>query len=162
VTPPRPTRIYSELTSPPVTPILERPHSTFYPSQSSSPNNSNIPAEHIEITTSTHPEPTIIEWTSPSTRRREYEEIDRATSGVRGFWRRVAPRWCQFGNNSRVPFFEEGKNGKANYEGSVRRFRMDLPDDEPVQTQNRRGLKLKPKLVVHAIGGRRSKTTSWL
>jgi hypothetical protein len=39
---------------------------------------------------------------------------------------------------------------------------MDLPDDEPVQTQNQRGLKLKPKLVVHAIGGRRSKTTSWL
>ncbi|KAL2842490.1 hypothetical protein BJX68DRAFT_167459 [Aspergillus pseudodeflectus] len=161
-TPPRPPRTYSDISTPPVTPILERPYSTFYPSLSSSPNNSNVPAEHIEITTSTQPEPTIIEWTSPSTRRREYEEIDRATSGIRGLWRRIAPRWCQFGNNSRVPFFEEGKNGKANYEGSVRRFRMDLPDDEPVQTQNQRSLKLKPKLVVHAIGGRRSKTTSWL
>ncbi|KAL2848818.1 hypothetical protein BJY01DRAFT_211383 [Aspergillus pseudoustus] len=161
-TPPNPLRTYSELSSPPVTPILESPHSTFYPYQSSSPNNSNIPVKHVEITSTIHPEPTIIEWTSPSTRRREYEEIDRASSGVRGFWRRVAPRWCQFGNNSRVPFFEEGKKGKANYEGSVRRFRMDLPDDEPTETQNRRGLKLRPKLVVHAIGGRRSKTTSWL
>ncbi|KAL2808820.1 hypothetical protein BJX63DRAFT_407925 [Aspergillus granulosus] len=160
--PPRPARTYSELSSPPVTPILERPQSTFSPSEPSSPKNSNIPVDHVKITTSIHPEPTIIEWTSPSTRRREYEEIDRASSGVRGLWRRVAPRWCQFGNNSRVPFFEEGKNGKANYEGSVRRFRMDLPDDTPAESQNRRGLKLKPKLVVHAIGGRKSKMASWL
>lgn len=67
-----------------------------------------------------------MEWTSSSTRRREYEKIDRASRGIRGLWRRVAPRWCQ-GRNSRTPFFEEGK---SNREGSVRRFRMDLPSDD--------------------------------
>ncbi|RAL15085.1 uncharacterized protein BO97DRAFT_403721 [Aspergillus homomorphus CBS 101889] len=69
---------------------------------------------------------TVIDWTSPSTRRREYEKIDKASSGVRGFWRRVAPKWCQ-SRARRMPFFEE-KDGKGNYEGSVRRFRMDLPE----------------------------------
>ncbi|KAJ5674980.1 uncharacterized protein N7477_004914 [Penicillium maclennaniae] len=67
----------------------------------------------------------MMEWTSDTTRRREYEKIDRSTRGVRGLWRRVAPRWCH--RDSRVPFFEEGKTGR---EGSVRRFRMDLPDEE--------------------------------
>ncbi|PGG95551.1 hypothetical protein AJ79_09993 [Helicocarpus griseus UAMH5409] len=72
---------------------------------------------------------TVIDWTSPSTRRREYEKIDRSTRGVRGMWRRFAPSWCQPGD-SRTPFFEEGKGGKDMYEGSVRRFRMDVPDDD--------------------------------
>lgn len=67
-----------------------------------------------------------MEWTSDSTRRAEYEQIDRASRGVRGFWRRVAPRWCQT-RDSRTPFFEEGKTSR---EGSVRRFRMDLADEE--------------------------------
>ena len=68
---------------------------------------------------------TVMEWTSDTTRRREYEKIDRSTRGVRGLWRRVAPRWCH--RDSRTPFFEEGKTSR---EGSVRRFRMDLPDEE--------------------------------
>lgn len=80
---------------------------------------------------------TAIDWTSPSTRRREYAKIDRASHGVRGLWRKVAPRWCQ-SRNDRMPFFEPDKNGKANYEGSVRRFRMDLPD-EPELARSRRG-----------------------
>ncbi|KAK2744663.1 hypothetical protein FQN55_006581 [Onygenales sp. PD_40] len=71
---------------------------------------------------------TVIDWTSPSTRRREYEKIDRSSRGVRGMWRRFAPSWCQ--SESRTPFFEEGKTGKGTYEGSVRRFRMDVPDDD--------------------------------
>lgn len=71
---------------------------------------------------------TVIDWTSPSTRKREYEKIDRANRGFRGLWKRVAPRWFQPGDN-RTPFFEEGKNGKANREGSVRRFRMDIQED---------------------------------
>ncbi|KAJ5486454.1 hypothetical protein N7530_000754 [Penicillium desertorum] len=70
---------------------------------------------------------TVMEWTSPDTRRREYEKIDRASSGVRGLWRRVAPR-CFQPRDSRTPFFEEGKTER---EGSVRRFRMDIPDEEP-------------------------------
>ncbi|KAL5335963.1 hypothetical protein BJX70DRAFT_305728 [Aspergillus crustosus] len=152
-TPPRPIRTFSELSSPPVTPILEHHHSTFYTQSDTS--HQTVPIQHVKVQSAPQAKPTIIEWTSPSTRRREYEAIDRASSGVRGFWRRVAPRWCQFGD-TRVPFFEEGKDGKANYEGSVRRFRMDLPD-EPVDG-SRLGLKIKQKFVVHAIAGRRSKT----
>jgi hypothetical protein len=100
---------------------------------------------------------TVIDWTSPSTRRREYEKIDRASTGVRGFWRRVAPRWCQFGDN-RMPFFEEGKKGKGNYEGSVRRFRMDLPDEPADETgsRSRKGLKFKKKLIGRPFAPRRS------
>lgn len=157
-TPPRTVRTLSDFSSPPVTPILERRPSV---AGSPGPNTSHYDHESVdqvdvEVGT-TETKPTIIEWTSPSTRRREYKAIDRASSGMRGLWRRVAPRWCQFGD-SRVPFFEEGKDGKANYEGSVRRFRMDLPE-EPSDKQTRRGLKLKPKISVQAIGvGRRSKT----
>ncbi|KAJ5151107.1 uncharacterized protein N7482_010359 [Penicillium canariense] len=80
---------------------------------------------HSPSASSIHVPATVMEWTSPSTRRLEYEKIDRASRGVRGLWRRVAPRWCQK-RDSRTPFFEEGKTGR---EGSVRRFRMDLPDE---------------------------------
>ncbi|KAL1991070.1 hypothetical protein VTN49DRAFT_5574 [Thermomyces lanuginosus] len=73
---------------------------------------------------------TVIDWTSPSTRRREYEKIDRSNRGLRGLWRRIAPP-CFRPSYSRTPFFEEGK---TNREGSVRRFRMDLPDKEATST----------------------------
>ncbi|CAI7627176.1 unnamed protein product [Penicillium bialowiezense] len=76
-------------------------------------------------TSSIHVPATVMEWTSDDTRRREYEKIDRASSGVRGFWRRVAPR-CFQTRDARIPFFEEGKPER---EGSVRRFRMDLPEE---------------------------------
>ena len=68
------------------------------------------------------------DWMTFSTRRREYEKIDRANRGFRGWWRHVAPKCCRL-RDKRTPFFEE-KGGKANYEGSVRRFRMDLPDED--------------------------------
>lgn len=74
---------------------------------------------------------TVIDWTSPSTRKREYEKIDRSARGIRGLWRRFAPRWCQT-ESKRTPFYEIGKHGKPNYEGSVRRFRMDVPKQEAV------------------------------
>lgn len=76
---------------------------------------------------------TVMHWTSASTRRREYEKIDRNSRGIRGFWRKVAPK-CFHPSTSRTPFFEEGKDGKGNYEGSVRRFRMDIPDEKGEST----------------------------
>lgn len=141
-TPPRTVRTYSDLSTPPLSPILNslptttapRPHRTC-----SAFTQDSIP-----------PSATIIDWTSPSTRRREYQKIDRASSGVRGLWRRVAPRWARFGGD-RTPFFEQGKDGKGNYEGSVRRFRMDLPDEGPGE---RTGLKLKRKFVAGMGRGR--------
>ncbi|EZF34390.1 hypothetical protein H101_02049 [Trichophyton interdigitale H6] len=72
---------------------------------------------------------TVIDWTSPSTRRREYEKIDRASRGIRGAWRKFAPQWCQ-SKDARAPFFEECKAGHAKDDGSVRRFRMDIPEED--------------------------------
>lgn len=71
---------------------------------------------------------TITEWTSPSTRRREYEKIDRNNRGLRGLWRRWTPS-CMHAADTRVPFFEETTKRKE-CAGSVRRFRMDLPDED--------------------------------
>ncbi|KAE8383341.1 hypothetical protein BDV26DRAFT_251544 [Aspergillus bertholletiae] len=163
--PPHTIRTSSDTGSPPVSPVFPTRFSTVSedlpgpehqkgPLLHTSPvmsiirDESCIPAIQTSVT--------VIDWTSPSTRRREYKKIDRASSGVRGFWRRVAPKWCQFGHD-RTPFFEE-KDGKGNYEGSVRRFRLDLPD-EPVperKTNTIRALKLKHKLVTTTkMSGRR-------
>jgi len=83
---------------------------------------------------------TVIDWTIPSTRKREYEKIDRSSRGVRGMWRRFAPSWCQSGER-RTLFFEEGKGGKEMYEGSVRRFRMDVREDESHENERPQVLK---------------------
>lgn len=72
---------------------------------------------------------TVIDWTSAATRRQQYEKIDRSNRGIRGLWRKLAPK-CIQPSPGLTPFFEEGKAGKGNYEGSVRRFRMDLPDEK--------------------------------
>ncbi|GJP89056.1 hypothetical protein CBS76997_7109 [Aspergillus niger] len=161
-TPPRPLRSVSNASSPPT---LRTPLSiSTYQDQS---NQNQSPRGPVRAATFSAYEPacispvqptvTVIDWTSPSTRRREYEKIDRASSGVRGFWRRVAPRWCQFGDH-RTPFFEEGKDGKGNYEGSVRRFRMDLPEEceskRTGTTTFQKNFKLTRKMVIHRMGGR--------
>ncbi|KAE8413189.1 hypothetical protein BDV36DRAFT_39303 [Aspergillus pseudocaelatus] len=162
--PPHTLRTSSETGSPPVSPVFP----TRFPTVSEDltrQDNQKGPMLHTSpVTSTTHDESyippiqtsaTVIDWTSPSTRRREYKKIDRASSGVRGFWRRVAPKWCQFGHD-RTPFFEE-KDGKGNYEGSVRRFRMDLPDEPiPKRKTNAIGaLKLKQKLVATKMSSRR-------
>lgn len=92
--------------------------------------NQSQTSDTHEKPSSTHkPHPaTVIDWTSPSTRRREYEKIDRSHRGIRGLWRRFAPQVFQLGDQ-RTPFFEEGKGGNGVYGGSVRRFRMDFSDD---------------------------------
>ncbi|KAI9927616.1 hypothetical protein ASPWEDRAFT_176098 [Aspergillus wentii DTO 134E9] len=146
-------RSASEVSSPPGSPM--RPLSDQL--EHSSEDESHSPPQPTSQTisgagdgSSKQTPATVIDWTSPSTRRREYEKIDRASRGVRGLWRRVAPRWCRPGDK-RTPFFEEGENGKGNYEGSVRRFRMDLPDEtetKPIKSQSRRGTDLRNKFTT--------------
>ncbi|KAJ5102995.1 hypothetical protein N7532_003524 [Penicillium argentinense] len=107
--------------SPIAAPSLQhRDRSNTLPSITSTSSQSSPSASSINVPV------TIMEWTSPSSRRAEYEKIDRAGRGVRGLWRKVAPKWCQ-ARDARTPFFEEGKTSR---EGSVRRFRMDIPDEE--------------------------------
>lgn len=121
----------------------------LHPRDRSNTLPTTIPSHvHSPSTSSIHIPTTVMEWTSPSTRRREYEKIDRASRGMRGLWRRVAPRWCQ--RNSRMPFFEEGKTGR---DGSVRRFRMDLPDED---VDSATDLPDRPQAQFFDIFGRRS------
>ena len=65
---------------------------------------------------------TVMSWTTAETRKREYEKIDQAHSGVRGFWKKLTPKWCH-GRKSRRKFFE----GKCDGD-SVRRYRMEVCD----------------------------------
>jgi hypothetical protein len=65
---------------------------------------------------------TTMHWTSPCTRKREYERIDKANSSLRGFFRKVTPR-CVSGPQEK--FYEKDQSDA----GSVRRYRMDDLDD---------------------------------
>jgi hypothetical protein len=67
----------------------------------------------------------VIDWKSPTTRRREYAEIDKRERGLRGWWRRWSPSWCS--KSSRLGFYEGEDNSDA---GSVRRYRLELPDED--------------------------------
>ncbi|MCJ1416160.1 hypothetical protein MMC32_002495 [Xylographa parallela] len=72
---------------------------------------------------------TIIDWTAPATRRREYEKIDRASRGVRGLWRKVTPRWCR--SSSRTSFFD----GDEDDARSVRRYRLDISEENDAEKE---------------------------
>ena len=76
--------------------------------------------------------PTIIDWTSSSTRRREYEKIDKSHRGLRGWWRRVAPRWCPRPRSSRTGFYDGGSDA-----GSVRRYRIELFDEDDARDDDK-------------------------
>lgn len=104
-------------------------HEDYAPSPTKQPSTPTIreTPQQQQQQNNADPDTVMIDWMTPSTRRREYEKIDRQNRGIRGWWRRIAPKWCT-SREKRTPFYEE-KDGKANYEGSVRRFRMDLPDD---------------------------------
>jgi len=71
------------------------------------------------------PATTEIRWTSDETRRREYAEIDRAQSGFKGMLRRMFPKIAAKSSKSR--FYSEDDGSDA---GSVRRYRLDLDDNE--------------------------------
>ncbi|MCJ1397865.1 hypothetical protein MMC11_001061 [Xylographa trunciseda] len=92
---------------------------------------------------------TIIDWTAPATRRREYEMIDRSSRGVRGLWRKMTPRWCR--SSSRTSFFE----GDEDDARSVRRYRLDISEESDAEKEEGswvRERELRPSLF-------RSKTT---
>lgn len=82
----------------------------------------HLPKQSEETNNEAEPTATTMHWTSPCTRRREYERIDRANSGVRGFLNKVMPR-CVSGPQEK--FYEEDQSDA----GSVRRYRMDEEDN---------------------------------
>ncbi len=105
-------------------PTLPRPNTatTTAPSPNSAANN--LPAESSQGPReySNHVPAANIDWTSPSTRRREYAKIDKARRGLRGLIRRVTPRILR--KDGRVGFHDD--DGKGSDAGTVRRFRMDV------------------------------------
>lgn len=115
-------------------PVLPSPtnsqsrHSDLRPSTSSfsgAERFSNEQDDHpkqSEDTIVAAPRPsTAMQWTSPCTRKREYERIDRANSGVRGFLNKVMPR-CVSGPQEK--FYEKDQSDTC----SVRRYRLDDED----------------------------------
>jgi hypothetical protein len=80
---------------------------------------------------------TTMHWLSPSTRKTQYEKIDRANTGLRGMFRKVVPR-CVSGPPTQT--FYEHDNSDA---GSVRRFRMDVSDDDEADEKNTAALRMQ-------------------
>ncbi|EUC51201.1 hypothetical protein COCMIDRAFT_21194 [Bipolaris oryzae ATCC 44560] len=66
---------------------------------------------------------TTMHWTSPCTRQREYQRIDKANSGLRGFLRRITPR-CVSGPQEK--FYTKADEDA----GSVRRYRISNEEYE--------------------------------
>ena len=80
---------------------------------------------------------TTMHWMSPCTRKTQYEKIDRANTGFRGFLRKVVPR-CVSGPPTQT-FYETDKSDA----GSVRRFRMDVSDDDEVDEKSTAALRMQ-------------------
>jgi hypothetical protein len=80
------------------------------------------PKQSEETITAAERPSTTMHWTSPCTRQREYERIDRANSGFRGLMNKVMPR-CVSGPQEK--FYEKDQSDT----GSVRRYRMDDEED---------------------------------
>ncbi|RDW66525.1 hypothetical protein BP6252_10160 [Coleophoma cylindrospora] len=94
-------------------------------------NNDELPSENDrarerEIQNRSPPPTTIQYWTSDSTRRLEYAAIDAASKGVRGFVRKMIPD-CFLPSSTKAKRFHDGDDDDV---GSVRRYRLDLPEEE--------------------------------
>ncbi|PMD60127.1 uncharacterized protein K444DRAFT_643127 [Hyaloscypha bicolor E] len=82
---------------------------------------------------SPHPPPppaTTQYWTSDQTRRLEYAAIDAAGKGVRGFFIRLVPDCILPPTSRRTRFCEQGGEDGASDAGSVRRYRLCLPEEK--------------------------------
>lgn len=106
-----------------------------HPHRTSSIQSDDIlpaPLHTPTITTPTNESPlslpkrasTTTHWTSPSTRRREHEKIDKANSGLRALLRKMMPR-CVSGPPPQR-FYENDKD--MSDVGSVRRYRISLDE----------------------------------
>ncbi|KAK8152133.1 hypothetical protein BKA80DRAFT_258405 [Phyllosticta citrichinensis] len=93
---------------------------------------------------------TTMHWTSPSTRRREYAEIDRSTRGLRGLVRRLTPK-C-FSTRHLQPFYDEKAARSDDDTASVRRYRIDLPDEEGDDEKRGHEMSVRPSTAPGRFG----------
>lgn len=82
---------------------------------------------------------TTTHWMSPSTRKRDYERIDRQNSGIRGLVRRALPRSV---SGPSVKFYEKDQSDA----GSVRRYRLDVIDSHIGEEKDHQSKTHRPKL----------------
>lgn len=80
------------------------------------------------------PPATVQYWTSDSTRRLEYAAIDAASRGIRGFFTKLVPD-CILPASSRRTKFHDDEESDA---GSVRRYRLTLPEEKEVALEGER------------------------
>ena len=73
---------------------------------------------------SNHVPATPIDWTLPSTRRKQYNEIDKSSRGFRGLIRRYIPSLFR-SRGKRVGFYDAEKSSDG---GTVRRYRVNDDD----------------------------------
>lgn len=81
---------------------------------------------------------TTTHWTSATTRKRDYERIDRQNTGVHGLIRRVMPR-CVSGPQER--FYEKDQSDA----GSVRRYRLDVTESQTTEKHDLKSQRPKAK-----------------
>lgn len=149
-------------------PALEDEGADSYPSPPGSSGNDRQNALGISGANGQvgRPIPSTVQyWTSPETRRREYEAIDAASRGVRGFCLKMLPD-CLVPKEFKVQGFaqREGSNGETGEEmaergrkasestaggslrkrpgkrgkgdeGSVRRYRIDIEEVDPISPE---------------------------
>ncbi|KAH6678715.1 hypothetical protein B0J14DRAFT_473623 [Halenospora varia] len=112
---------------------------TFDPIASSHPPSGQAQEEMSELEVDTprhHPPPATTQyWTSDSTRRLEYAAIDAAGKGVKGFLIRCVPDCILPVEKRRTRFC--GENGIDEDCGSVRRYRLTLPEEKSLVEQCR-------------------------
>lgn len=106
-------------------PTLEAPTDQ----ETTTPTSAPAAAPESTATSPLIPPPTVHYWTSDSTRRLEYAAIDAASSGVRGFFTKLIPD-CILPQSSRRPRFHEPDNENNSDAGSVRRYRLVIPEEK--------------------------------
>ena len=79
-----------------------------------------------------------VDWTLPSTRRKDCEEIERSCRGVRGLWRKFTPRLRN--RNERTGFSSTARNPEESSDtGSVRRYRVDGKNNDDEDSSRSEG-----------------------
>ncbi|TVY67377.1 hypothetical protein LSUE1_G010238 [Lachnellula suecica] len=91
------------------------------------PTLSDGQAEANSVATPAPPPATVQYWTSDSTRRLEYAAIDAASQGMRGFLIKLVPDCILPASSRRMRFHEADADSDV---GSVRRYRLALPEDK--------------------------------
>lgn len=119
----------------------------------------SLSTRHSDESLTVEKRDTTMDWMSPSTRRREYERIDKANSGFRGFIRKLIPR-CVSGPPP--PRFYEKDQSDV---GSVRRYRMDDTSDhehEPSEKDDILALSSRGRKLDRPTTSGTTKTKKWI